>query len=572
MILSNHSFYYCENLTNIYATLGPLGDESLANCKNLQKIYLEEGKSIFLAAVNDTPNLKIYTKDKSKVGYIMADSKALYEEAVAKVVEDKTAPKVSVSYSKKDITNKSVTVTIKSTDGKLLKPIEGWKSSSGYKTLTKKYTSNVNEEVNVSDFVGNNTKTNIKIANIDKTAPKIEISGTTGRKWKNTSANVKVKAKDKNGIKSLEIQKVGSSKKYKIKGSQGTVKLNKYGQYKVVAIDKAGNKKTSATFWNYVDTEKPEIESATSNDNGKVTAKVKDTTSGISSVKLIGDGKTYTAKTIAKDGTVLFNVKTTGTYTLKVSDNAGNIKTQKIKVTIKETEPVEDDPHEEGEDKSEETPTTPEEEDDVTVDEDSVEDGNEDDVGKDEITGTDDSSEEEVEIETDTKCSIEFDETNKTATIIKYLGTEDILELPTEIEKGEIKYTITKIEKEAFKDTGIRRIKIPETVKEIGDNAFDNCSYLEEVIIQNDNILIGNNAFTSNDGKVRIYSRQGSTAETFAKSNNIGFGIYIKEGDFEYIVKEKVFEEYETTEDGEEGTEERKNCRKNRNNSRSNSV
>ncbi len=55
--------------------------------------------------------------------------------------------------------------------------------------------------------------------------------------------------------------------------------------------------------------------------------------------------------------------------------------------------------------------------------------------------------------------------------------------------------TVRSIGKEAFAGSGVKRIDIPRSVKEIGDGAFARCEHLKEVVLRNPDVLLGNAAF-----------------------------------------------------------------------------
>ena len=57
--------------------------------------------------------------------------------------------------------------------------IEGWNLSEDKKTLSKTYTTNKSEKINVYDLAGNNSSVDIKVENIDKTAVNIETKYST---------------------------------------------------------------------------------------------------------------------------------------------------------------------------------------------------------------------------------------------------------------------------------------------------------------------------------------------------------------------------------------------------------
>ncbi len=86
---------------------------------------------------------------------------------------DKIAPKITVEYSTKEITNKDVIVTIAS--DKEIKEVDGWNLSENKKSLTKTYKQNTEENIVVTDNYGNTINAEVKIDNIDKIAPNITI-------------------------------------------------------------------------------------------------------------------------------------------------------------------------------------------------------------------------------------------------------------------------------------------------------------------------------------------------------------------------------------------------------------
>ena len=87
---------------------------------------------------------------------------------------DTVAPSITIDYDIKNLTNKNVVATIKADEE--IQEIEGWTLENDKRTLTKEYTSNVNETVIVKDLEGNETQADIEINNIDKTGPKAEVT------------------------------------------------------------------------------------------------------------------------------------------------------------------------------------------------------------------------------------------------------------------------------------------------------------------------------------------------------------------------------------------------------------
>ena len=100
---------------------------------------------------------------------------------------DKTAPLANVSYSTTTATNQNITVTI--TSNEIVQEVQGWTLSSNGQDLIKEYTSNTvleGENITIKDLAGNESTVNVKILNIDKELPNLEINTeiTTTTKYK----------------------------------------------------------------------------------------------------------------------------------------------------------------------------------------------------------------------------------------------------------------------------------------------------------------------------------------------------------------------------------------------------
>ena len=81
---------------------------------------------------------------------------------------------------------------------------------------------------------------------------------------------------------------------------------------------------------------------------------------------------------------------------------------------------------------------------------------------------------------------------------------------------------VTSIGSTAFDATGITTVSIPDSVKEIGDHAFTNCKNLKKIVIPKSVTNIGKDTFVGCAG-LTIYGKSGSSAEVYAKNNNIKF-------------------------------------------------
>ena len=86
---------------------------------------------------------------------------------------DRTPAQIEIGYSELDLTNKNVIVTI--TSNEKLQELEGWITFEDGLKLQKQYGENATEEFTVKDLAGNETKGNIKITNIDKVKPTVEL-------------------------------------------------------------------------------------------------------------------------------------------------------------------------------------------------------------------------------------------------------------------------------------------------------------------------------------------------------------------------------------------------------------
>ena len=121
---------------------------------------------------------------------------------------DKTAPNVNVEYSTKNPTRENVKVTI--TSNEQIQEVEGWTLSSDKLELTKEYSQNTTETVTIKDLAGNETRANIEISNIDKTAPTVNVTYST----KNlTKENVTVTITSNEELQNIEGWNLSSDKK-----------------------------------------------------------------------------------------------------------------------------------------------------------------------------------------------------------------------------------------------------------------------------------------------------------------------------------------------------------------------
>lgn len=117
---------------------------------------------------------------------------------------------------------------------------------------------------------------------------------------------------------------------------------------------------------------------------------------------------------------------------------------------------------------------------------------------------------------------------NNKVTILAYTGYEGKYRsaaIPSEINGKKV----TKIAKNAFKNSGLTSVIIPKTVEILEDYSFYGLNSLEKIVILNDNIKIGNHVFdwqmgTADQtvGNVPVYCNMNSNAYEFSQ-NSKGF-------------------------------------------------
>ena len=191
---------------------------------------------------------KTYSENKSEIVTItdLAGNTTTASIVVNNI--DKTALKVTVKYSTVNPTNQNVTVTI--TSDEEIQAVAGWKLDSSKKILTKEYVENGEETVEITDLAGNKTTANVKVANIDKIAPKATIKYSTENL---TNQNVIVTITADEEIKAVTGWTLGSDKKTLTK----TYSENK--SETVTITDLAGNTTTASIVVNNIDKTAPKV-------------------------------------------------------------------------------------------------------------------------------------------------------------------------------------------------------------------------------------------------------------------------------------------------------------------------
>jgi len=230
---------------------------------------------------------------------------------------DNTVPKVtSVKYSTTKKTNKEVTITV--TANEQIQTVSGWILSKDKKVLTKTYKTNGTEKITIKDIAGNSITQTIKVANIDKTAPKLTVSYSTTEA---TKGNVVVTLTSNEEIKEVANWKISKDKKTikrtYTKNTEETLKI----------YDIVGNKKEQKIKISNIDKTIPKAtvkysKTTKTNQNVVVTVTANEVVQAIKGWSLSKDSKTLT-KTYTKN----FE------ETIEVKDKVGNVTKKKVKIT-----------------------------------------------------------------------------------------------------------------------------------------------------------------------------------------------------------------------------------------------
>ncbi len=175
---------------------------------------------------------KIYTKNTKEEITIKDIAGNSASKTIIKINNiDKIKPEIKIDYSITKITNQDIIVNI--TANEEIKEIDGWNLSNKKNVLTKKFSANAEENITISDLAGNKISDTIKISNIDKTAPKIDIT------YSETEKEVVVTIISDKNIKILDGWSLSSDMK------QLTKTFKENGEHEIEITDEAGNSVTT---------------------------------------------------------------------------------------------------------------------------------------------------------------------------------------------------------------------------------------------------------------------------------------------------------------------------------------
>ena len=181
-----------------------------------------------------------YTDAAGNIGVDELNNTINYAVRTVNVI-DTIAPTINVSYSNTSITNQNIIATI--TANEEIQLVSGWTYANTEKTIiTKTYTSNATETVEVKDLYDNKSNANISITNIDKGLPTIRISASEGTEGHYKSISLKISDAEGNLEKALingvEYLRTGEINDLNYGNIVGSLIQ---GENVAVVYDKAGN-------------------------------------------------------------------------------------------------------------------------------------------------------------------------------------------------------------------------------------------------------------------------------------------------------------------------------------------
>ena len=162
---------------------------------------------------------------------------------------DKEKPILDINYNTTKATNQNVIVTINANEE--LKNVGGWTLSEDKKTLTKTYTENKSENIEITDLAGNTSTAVIDIKNIDKEKPVVDVKYSTTEK---TLEDVIVTIEANEELQEVEGWQLSDDKKILTKT------YTKNGEENITIYDLAGNSIVESIKVENIDKEKPQYE------------------------------------------------------------------------------------------------------------------------------------------------------------------------------------------------------------------------------------------------------------------------------------------------------------------------
>lgn len=153
---------------------------------------------------------------------------------------DETPPVIDVIYSTTSWTNQDIVVTLIPNE-EVVTP-NGWTKQTDGK-LTKSYSTNTTETIEVSDLSGNKTSVSISITKIDKTKPRITIKSSSVQNDSGAYTKLDLQFYDANSQVSyfmIDNARYNRSGQY-VDANDGAVFKWTTGEHTIVVYDNAGN-------------------------------------------------------------------------------------------------------------------------------------------------------------------------------------------------------------------------------------------------------------------------------------------------------------------------------------------
>ena len=301
--ISENAFAGCSNLTEITipSTVTSISSTAFSGCNKLNQIITDK----------DNTYVTNYAKNNNIKYQLSTDFLA------------------TVSYSTTSLTNQNVTVTITANREVTQMTQTGWIASTDKKILTKTYAANATETITLKDALENTVDVEIKITNIDKTAPTVTVKQELSADKK--SNKVTITANEK--IQQVSGWDLSSDKLTLTK----TYTANTLSTGETVTIkDLAGNTTTQKIIVSDIVIE-PELTATVSYSTTSITNQ--NVTATIKANKEITSVTGWTLSTDKKTLTKTYTANTTETVTVK--DTSGNTKTISIQITnIDKTAPT----------------------------------------------------------------------------------------------------------------------------------------------------------------------------------------------------------------------------------------
>lgn len=306
-----------------YSTTKATNQDVIAIITANEKIQEAEGWSLSSDEMKLTKTYSTNHEESVEVFDIVGNA-ACIEVEINNI--DKQAPELNATYSIEEITNQDVVVTI--TANEKVQEVEGWSLSDNKKELTKTYTINGQEIVDIYDIAGNKSNITISVQNIEKSEIELETEYSTTKK---TNQNVEIEVTANKEIQEVEGWTLSEDK------TKLSKTYYKNGTEKLTVYDMAGNSKTIIIKVNNIDKQAPKAIVSYSN---------KEITNQNVEVSIVANEQIQEVEgwILSEDETTLTKIYSENEEEIiKVYDLAGNTTSKKVEINNIVTGTIEDD-------------------------------------------------------------------------------------------------------------------------------------------------------------------------------------------------------------------------------------